>query len=33
MIRYLLTKLGIICPKCEEKYWTFTYGKARQCGC
>lgn len=33
MIRYLLIKLGIICPKCGEKFWTFTYGKARRCGC
>jgi hypothetical protein len=32
MIHYLLIKLGVICPKCGEKYWTFTYGKPRKCG-
>jgi ribosomal protein L37E len=33
MIRYLLIKLHIICPRCGEQFWTFTYGKPRKCGC
>jgi hypothetical protein len=33
MIQYLLIKLGIICAKCKQKYWTFTYGKPPKCGC
>ena len=33
MIRYLLNKLGIICPVCGEKCWRFTYGKPQKYGC
>ena len=33
MIRYLLNKLGIICPACGEKCWRFTYGKPQKYGC
>jgi len=33
MIRAILIRLGIICPKCREKYWTFTYMKPMKCGC
>jgi hypothetical protein len=33
MIRYLFIKLGIICPKCGEKHWTFTAFKPQKCGC
>ena len=33
MSPYVLIKLRIICPVCKERYWTFTYGKPRKCGC
>jgi hypothetical protein len=32
MIHWLLIKLRIICPKCGEKFWTWSYGKVK-CGC
>lgn len=30
---YMGYKIRKYCPKCGEKFWTFTYGKPPKCGC
>ena len=31
MIPHLLIKLGMIFPRCKQRFWTFTYGKPQKC--